>query len=308
MAEIVLLHGIAQEQKSADTLESEWLPALAGGLRVAGHQELADEVWRSARPGRREVRMAFYGDLFLRRGTQGAAADLADLDGDQQELAETLALEWLRSAADRAGRPDDRLEAQRALYGIERAGTGEAQGARALLRPALNGLTRLRWFAPLGMGFAERFVNRSLAQVTRYLTEPELRAEVQGRVIGLIGPETKAVVGHSLGSVAAFQTAHRLRREVPLLLTLGSPLGMRSLVYDRLEERREAPAKIRRWVNLADRDDLVAATPDLSGLFADPGGVLHCDWTLDNGARPHEATSYLTKRQAGRALGDSLSG
>ena len=31
MATIVLVHGIAQEQKSADTLEEEWLPDLAGG-------------------------------------------------------------------------------------------------------------------------------------------------------------------------------------------------------------------------------------------------------------------------------------
>jgi hypothetical protein len=30
MAEIVLVHGIDQQQKSADVLESEWLPALAG--------------------------------------------------------------------------------------------------------------------------------------------------------------------------------------------------------------------------------------------------------------------------------------
>ena len=36
MATIVLVHGIAQEQKSADTLEEEWLPDLAGGVRAAG--------------------------------------------------------------------------------------------------------------------------------------------------------------------------------------------------------------------------------------------------------------------------------
>jgi hypothetical protein len=36
MADIVLMHGIGQEQKVADILEEEWLPALAGGVRLAG--------------------------------------------------------------------------------------------------------------------------------------------------------------------------------------------------------------------------------------------------------------------------------
>jgi len=52
MAEIVLVHGIDQQQKSADRLESEWLPSLAGGVRVAGFSAIADHIWRNAgRPG-----------------------------------------------------------------------------------------------------------------------------------------------------------------------------------------------------------------------------------------------------------------
>ena len=36
MAEIVLVHGIDQQQKTADKLESEWLPALSGGVHGSG--------------------------------------------------------------------------------------------------------------------------------------------------------------------------------------------------------------------------------------------------------------------------------
>ncbi|MBV8095822.1 MAG: hypothetical protein JO110_21845 [Acetobacteraceae bacterium] len=46
MAEVVLVHGIAQEQKTADGLETEWLPALAGGIRIAGYDAIADRIWR----------------------------------------------------------------------------------------------------------------------------------------------------------------------------------------------------------------------------------------------------------------------
>ncbi|MFN6338473.1 MAG: hypothetical protein ACK41W_07080 [Cyanobacteriota bacterium] len=42
MAEIVFVHGIDQRLSSADKLESEWLPNLAGGVRLAGLPDLAD--------------------------------------------------------------------------------------------------------------------------------------------------------------------------------------------------------------------------------------------------------------------------
>lgn len=72
MAVIVLVHGIDQQQKSADKLESEWLPALAGGVRTAGFPNIADRLWRAAgTPGGIETRMAFYGNLFLAPGQQG---------------------------------------------------------------------------------------------------------------------------------------------------------------------------------------------------------------------------------------------
>ena len=46
MAEIVLVHGIDQQQKSADMLESQWVPCLAGGVRTAGFPAVADRIWR----------------------------------------------------------------------------------------------------------------------------------------------------------------------------------------------------------------------------------------------------------------------
>ncbi|MER5755733.1 hypothetical protein [Streptomyces sp. NPDC002088] len=305
MSRIVLVHGIGQEQESADALESRWIPALAGGLRVAEHPELADRLWRDHRPGVEDCRMAFYGDLFLSKGRMGDGQTFEDLRPEQQELAMDLAVEWLRRAEERASSKADRDEAYRQLNALDPEASGR-QGLRAAGRPALNGLARLRWFAPTGMAFAQTFVKRALAQVSRYLTEEALRTEVQRRIATHIGPETVAVIGHSLGSVAAFQAAHSVRHELPLLLTLGSPLGLRTVVYDRLPEAKTIPPRVSRWTNLADRDDLVAAVPDLAKLFADPYGALASDWTLDNGSEPHRAESYLGKRQTGAALGTVL--
>jgi hypothetical protein len=90
MAQVVLVHGIAQQQQSADSLERDWLPDLAGGVRIAGYPQIADRLWRtSGQPGGISSRMAFYGDLFLTPGRQGA--DDADLSDEQRRLAERLA-------------------------------------------------------------------------------------------------------------------------------------------------------------------------------------------------------------------------
>ena len=76
------------------------------------------------------------------------------------------------------------------------------------------------------------------------------------------------MIGHSLGSVVAYESAHRLTRPLPLLVTLGSPLGLRTIVNDRLRPPPSFPLQVARWLNVADREDVVAAEPDLRPLFA----------------------------------------
>jgi hypothetical protein len=309
MAVVVLVHGIDQQQLSADSLEAEWLPALAGGVRMAGWQDIADSLWRAGPvAGGIECRMAFYGHLFLDPGQQGT--DPGSLTGSQDAAVEALALEWLQRAAGRAAHAGDRLAARQEL-GDEASEPGaEAQGPmRRTARRLLASLARLRWFGVYGMGFAERFVVRSLVQVTRYLTEERVREAAQRAVLALIGPETRVVVGHSLGSAVAYEVAHRLEQPLPLLVTLGSPLGLDTVVYPKLRPQPPTfPPHVRRWVNVADRSDLVAAEPDLAPFFGTvpEEAVFDSRATVDNGAEPHRATFYLTKAEVGRPLAECL--
>jgi hypothetical protein len=215
MAVIVLVHGIDQQQKSADKLESEWLPALAGGVRTAGFSDLADRLWRAAgTPGGVETRMAFYGNLFLAPGQQGDEAP--PFTPDEAELAEALALEWLRHAATRATEEKVRETGARELAYVTRQ-MGVEQGMGSIVRSAIGSLTRFSWFAPFGMAFAERFVYRALTQVTRYFTDETIRSATLESVNQLIGADTKVVIGHSLGSVVAYETVHRINQLLPLL-------------------------------------------------------------------------------------------
>jgi hypothetical protein len=309
VAAIVFVHGIAQEQRSADDLEAEWLPALAGGLRLAKFPELADRLWRD-RPvgGGIEARMAFYGDRFLRPDTMGI--DPGELSSEQRAVAEQLAHAWLERAATDASDPRQRQEATLELARLDTTVPAEVQGTGAALRSATAALAHVRWFAPFGMGLAERFVNRALAQVTSYLTDEQVRAYALDKVTQLVGLDTRVLVGHSLGSVIAYEAAHQLDQPLPLLVTIGSPLGLRTIVYERLRPQPPGfPSQVARWVNVADRDDFVAAAPDLTGLFStgQPAeALMEGGWTVDNGAEPHRATFYLTKQQTARPIGQTL--
>ena len=75
---------------------------------------------------------------------------------------------------------------------------GTEQGAGSVVRGAIGRLGKISWFAPFGMGFAERFVNRSLAQVTRYLTDDAIRSAALESVFKLISPETKINIEKAL--------------------------------------------------------------------------------------------------------------
>jgi hypothetical protein len=306
MADIVLVHGIAQEQRSAASLETEWLPGLAGGLENAGYTALADRLRREAdsRPNAITVRMAFYGLKFLAPDYQGRSA--GPLNPAEQLVAEEVALDLLGNAI-YSSHPKDAGEAGRALAALNRADVqGHMPRTGGL---AIAALDRIPWFTRGGLaGLA--LANRTLAQVTRYLADPAIRAYAMSQVSQRFDSNTQVVIGHSLGSVVAYETlcARQSAPPVPLLITLGSPLGL-SAINRRLRQPPAYPASLSRWVNIAAPDDIVAARPDLAAAFdRNRPSTARFDrtWRVDNGSEPHRADFYLAKRSCGQALADTL--
>jgi hypothetical protein len=270
--------------------------------------------------------MAFYGHLFLmpaqQRGDAGELAheeaELADEIGreclsfthEEAAVAGEFGREGLGRAAIRASKPSVQATASSELAYLEnRAGT-DPKEKRRFVRTAIRSLANIRWFAPLGVALAERFVYKSLAQVTRYLTNEEIRSRAVKAVLDLVGPETSVIIGHSLGSVIAYEAAHRLRQSLPLMITLGSPLGLNTIVYTRLRPQPPAfPPSVRRWINIADLDDLIAAEPNLTTMFSSgipPGAAFEGSRTVDNGAQPHAGSFYLGKAEVGKPVGEIL--
>jgi hypothetical protein len=90
-------------------------------------------------------------------------------------------------------------------------------------------------------------------------------------------------------------------------VSLGSPLGIRTLLFDRLDPAPQRgvglwPQGLDTWVNIADRGDVVALVKCLQPLFGD--GVR--DRCVDNGAKAHDARPYLTAVETGEAIASAL--
>ena len=280
MARVLCLHGIGQQYAGERELHASWYPAAGDGLTRAGAAPLTPS----------DLSCVFYGDLFRPPGRTlsllAPPLDASDVtDGYETELL--LAL-WAEAArTDDAVVPPDARTLARAPLAVQRA---------------LNALSRSRFFA----GLALRAMVLDLKQVRAYLCDPDVRSAVQARVVDAVTADTRVVVGHSLGSVVAYEAlcAHP-EWPVRSLLTLGSPLGVRGLVFDRLRagdggKPGDWPGSVRSWTNIADEGDVVALVKDLRPLFGErvKGHLVH------NGSSAHDATRYLNTREAGQAVAD----
>jgi hypothetical protein len=309
MASIVFVHGIGQQERDPFVLAQLWRESLSEGLFTAGAGELAERA--ALPPGARKslnVRMAYYGDIFDSPDGQGPVG-IGELSGDEAELVERLAWLLLSRAAE-AGHLGDRDLAAAALASASGTRTDD-QGWQNATRSGTAALARLRWFAPFGFAVACRFVNRSLIQVVRYLTDPHVREAVQLRLADALREPPAIIIGHSLGSVVAFDAVMRHDAPVALFMTLGSPLGIRNIVYERLEvQPPHFPPSVRWWANFVADDDIVAAVPDLTKAFPNVPEHSRFDGYLriESGSAPHDPIHYLSKTQLGNVVAQVLQG
>lgn len=273
------LHGIGQTFVGANQLKQDWLPALRDGLDEAGGPQLADD----------DFDMVAYGPLFRPEGARAGGAPRIEPE-ELDDWERQMLFEWWRGAA--AVSP----EVQPPDF------EGRAR-APLMVQRALRQLAKSRFFAALG---PERVLLFGLRQVRRFVHDASLKKAVLERVAERVGADTRVFVAHSLGSVVAYEAlcAHPQWR-VDTLLTLGSPLGIRHLVFDALtpspQNGRGVWPNVRRWVNIADQGDIVSLEKALAPSF----GPVE-DRLIYNGWSSHDVRRYLSGREAGEVIAAAL--
>lgn len=303
--QLAFVHGIGAPRRPEEECR-KWVEALASGARAAGHSDIA-----AALIDRKSVQThyVYYRDLYLapkaRHETLGLnepqIQDLADL---MLEMIDER-LSDLHPSADATG---DSSAAERALI---RARTqialpGQQQGFPALLRRSINAATTLLSFGPLKgvtQWVSGRLMVADLAQVVRYLDRKEpdqlgrtIDQRIRDRVLARLGGEPAIVIAHSLGTVVTYEALSQFRGRVPLWVTLGSPLGMRAVIWHRLVPKPPStPDCVGQWLNFWDRDDILVSRTKLEkDVRASRTEVRPQSRRVDSdGAWVHSAVKYL---------------
>jgi hypothetical protein len=280
MAKIVGVHGIGHQFGGPNTLRAEWLPGIQDGLSLVG--------WRV--PMHEDFDCAFYGHHFRPEGKAAIAAPLDASDIRDEWERKLLELWWQESALIDPGvrGPTERTKISTPL----------------VVQRALNALSHSRFFA----GAAQQALIFNLKQLRRYFGDVGLRERVRESVVSAVGRDTTVIVAHSLGSIVAYEAlcAHP-EWSIKSFVTIGSPLGISNLIFESLDPAPTAglgawPGSVTYWFNIADAGDVVALVKELKTRF----GHRVKDELVVNGANVHDATRYLTTKEAGHAIAAGL--
>ena len=277
---MVFVHGIGQQYEGERLVGQPVVAALRDGLEAAGMDRAdVDSV---------EVRSAFYGNVF-RPGGKAVPGDLPPLDASdiQQGFEEELLATWWRYTA--------QVEPQ-----VINPEAPMKVWVPSMANQALWALARSRFWS----GIAEAFLVLNLKQVRWYMTDSTIRQLVRAKIASAIESDTRVLVGHSLGSVVAYELlcAHP-DWQIKTLVTVGSPLAIPHLIFNRLEPAPHGgvgvwPVGVAQWVNVLDRGDVVTLGQGLEGRFP---GAIKDEW-VRCGAHAHDATRYLSAAETGQAI------
>lgn len=146
-------------------------------------------------------------------------------------------------------------------------------------------------------------------ELRRYLTDRKFRHELRDRTQACIGPETRVVVGHSLGGLIAYEALCAAGDSVAVtLVTLGPALCGPSVVFDLLDpaprsNQGEWPAAVRHWFNIVAHTDLTALCQEKLTARFGPGIE---DLVIEPRAITESLTGYLLDRSTGLAVATGL--
>ena len=147
-----------------------------------------------------------------------------------------------------------------------------------------------------------------------FLFIPARRALMRRSLIDRIesGGGPFVVIAHSQGTMIAYDVLSEMTGiEVPLFITIGSPLGIQE-VQDQLktfteQKKLAVPACVRRWLNVYDGDDPVAVDGRLSNDFVPKGTIEDIKVrNLEAPAHPHSGTGYLRTDVVRHAVRDAV--
>jgi len=184
--------------------------------------------------------------------------------------------------------------------------------------------------------FGDADILARIADTERYFSNQDgigarVRTVIKQTLTPLIEQRAEIMLlGHSLGSVLAYDTLWELSRRdgqkwrCPVFVTLGSPLGMfyiqRRLLGRLARGARRYPGNIERWINVSASGDLIATDRRLANDFRamrrlglvesieDVAAGVHTCYGTAEGPAPHRCFGYFFHPLVARLITDWLRG
>lgn len=293
--QLIFVHGRSQEGKDVLGLKQQWIAAWSEGLAKNGLTVPLEEA---------DIRFPYYGDT-LAQMTAGKSAEEAahvvvrgDLSSDERDFISDY-LDELQAAANIM---DEEVLANAPPEII-------ARGIRE------RGILNWGWVQSLLEVLDDRVPMASSASVAlftkdvfRYLRDSKIRDTMnEGVRSAFTEGRDSVVVSHSLGTIIAYnvlRTQGAAAQNVPLFVTLGSPLGV-NVIRQSLRPVAH-PAGVGKWFNAMDPRDMVALFPLMPPHFGIVPPIEN-KTNVDNAtSNRHGISGYLSDPEVARRIYEAL--
>ena len=288
---MILVHGINQQGKSSQKILDSWLERLQAIYAAHG----PDPLGKLSR-----IEAAYYGDTLDKLSSvkvkdQAIALGAEEATNDFDEFS----VDALEEMALRLGVTEAQIQAEELVTVVPQGAGIHKKWVKAVAR-AIETVSPLHGTLAL----------RVLGQAHAYIHNQHVHDEVNKLVRPLFEDDEPAIViSHSLGTIVAYSLLREFAkngrpRQSPLLVTLGSPLGIDS-VRKGFPKPRVKPDNVQRWVNGAAPEDFVALRSELTSSNFGPGIENYPD--IENGYDdPHSIIGYLSDLRIAKAIAQAI--
>lgn len=291
---LVFIHGINNQDSTPREIEDYWWRALEDGWKALGLAPKPKPM----------IDVAYYADL-LAAASKGKLGEAIAMGGETAE-GRAAAIAFLQEYAEAAGVSQEDLERV-------------AKAVDVPLDAVEMGIPHEGWVVALG-GLLERILPTKgkymarlfLRQASFYIENEALREKIDALVKAQICDDKQdpaVVVAHSLGTVVGYRIlSHhgQADRNVPLFVTLGSPLAAR-MFKSLLPPRGSLPnPPLGKWLNGRHREDFVTLGRAIDKAAIGFDGVIDDIAIVNDGDDKHSIRHYLMSPTIARAIYDAL--
>jgi hypothetical protein len=292
---LVFVHGRAQESRSSEEISFEWMSALNRGIFEA---KLPSLKVQPITP--------YYGDkliTLMNEARKALSPDSAKRDSLDPGYRNFLA-DFANEASQRVAINDDRL----ARHGFQVGAPKQVRSGRdadRIARAATSadnlqrGPQNWSWVIATIRALDDMFPRLSsggieliLKDVYVYCTNDNVRDAIDDVVFRSLPSSEFVVVGHSLGSVVAYNVLQATKTKVVQFITIGSPLAINA-IKQRLKIPPSFPKCVGDWYNARDRADVVALNPLTSSNFPTEPQIYNDDSVVNLSENRHHISGYL---------------